>query len=339
MALCALGLSTGCARLRAADGELERITDVRTPMGTYMAITVYAADRASGARAIRAAFDRVEEVEAATSTYRKASDISKLNRAAGGPAMAVSPHLWAVVRRALEIAEETGGAFDPTVGPLVALWRRTWRRGKAASEAEVEATRALIGYRAVECAPDTPRVRLLKPGMELNLSGIAKGYAVAQALEVLQAHGIAAALVDAGGDICGVGAPPKRDGWLIGVRDPARRGEILPTPLLLRDRAVATSGDYEQFGVVEGRRLSHILDPRTGRPVEGMASVTVVAPDPTTADAYATAASVLGVQEAIAFAEKRPGIEMMIFYRDGDRTATARSSGFGRLEVRKAGSQ
>ncbi|MFP4056090.1 MAG: FAD:protein FMN transferase [Candidatus Brocadiia bacterium] len=332
-------LVLAAARSGAGEADLVRLSRTRRPMGTYMAVTVYAPGREAGLRAIEAAFQRVEEVEAATSTWREDSDVSKLNRAAGSPPMAVSEHLWVPLRRAVEIAEETRGAFDPTVGPVVALWRRSWRTGKRPGDEEIAAARALVDYRSVECAPDAPRVRLAKAGQRLELSGIGKGYAVAQAIEALQAHGIRAALVDAGGDIYGVGAPPGREGWLIGVRDPSRRGKILPRPILLRDRAVATSGDYEQFGMVDGRRYSHILDPRTGRPVEDMTSVTVVAADPMTADAYATAASVMGVEQALAFAEKREEVEMLIMYRRDGELATARSSGFERLQVDQAGSR
>ena len=315
---------------------LVRVLDACTPMGTYMAVTVYAPDEASGRRAIAAAFQRVEEVEAATSTYREQSDVSKLNRAAGGPALKVSPHLWAVLHRAAEVSAETQGAFDVTVGPLVSLWKRTWKKGKPATDAEVAAAKALVDYRAVRLL-DGSRAQLLKPGMAVELGGIAKGYAVAQAIDAIREAGLQTALVDAGGDIYALGAPPERGGWLIGVRDPKNPGKILPKPLKLRNQAVATSGDYEQYGTVGGHRYSHILDPRTGRPIEGMTSVTVVAPDATTADAYATATSVLGPKDAIEFAEKRPGIEMMILYRRGEQDIAERSSGFGRLEVSAEG--
>jgi len=330
---CSVALLSLLGVARAGQSKLVRVSDGRAPMGTYMAITVYASSQAEGRRAIAAAFARVEEVEAATSTYREQSDVSKLNRAAGGPAMLVSRHLWTVLRRAAQISPETNGAFDVTVGPLVALWKRTWKRGRAPSEAELTAARALVSYRAVRVAPNAPRVQLLRQGMSLELGGIAKGYAVDQAVVVLRHCGIRAALVDAGGDIRALGAPAGREAWLIGIRDPSRPGKILRRALLARDCAVATSGDYEQYGTRGGRRYSHILDPRTGRPVEGMASVTVVAPDAMTADAYATSASVLGPKAALAFAEERPGVEVMILCRREGKLATVRSSGFGRLEV------
>ncbi|HPD14618.1 MAG TPA: FAD:protein FMN transferase [Planctomycetota bacterium] len=330
----------GCSPpVRAAEAPLVRVSDGATPMGTYMVVTVYAPDEAAGRAAIAAAFARVEEVEAATSHYREASDLSKLNRSAGGPPIAISRHLWTVLRRAREISEETGGAFDVTVGPLVELWKRTWKQGTLPTEADVAAARALVDYRLVRVAADEPRAQLLKQGMRLDLGAIGKGYAADQAIAALRERGIAIALVAVAGDIRAIGAPPGRQWWLVGIRDPARPDGILPAPLGIRDRSVSTSGDYEQFGMVAGRRESHILDPRSAKPVEGVRSVTVVASDSITADAYATALSVLGPDAAIAFAEKRADIEALVIYERDGKLHTARSKGFEKLEVTPAGSR
>lgn len=310
-----------------------KVFDARGAMGTYVAITLYAPSEAVGRKALEAAFAQVEQVEQAASTYRATSGISKLAAAAGGPPMAISSCLAGVLRRGMEVAEETEGAFDMTCGPLVRLWRKTWKHGQAPSPEQLAAARALVDRDGLKLSPDGKKARLLKPGMSLALGGIAKGYAVDLAVAAIRRAGISAALVDAGGDIYALGSPPRRARWLVGVRDPAKPGEILPKALAVRDRAVATSGDYLQFGTVKGHRYSHILDPRTGRPVEQMASVTVVAPDATTADAYATAASVLGPRNAIAFGEKHPGVEFLVIYRDGERLVELRTSGFARLEV------
>lgn len=319
-----------------------RVSETRKVMGTYMVMTVYAPDEGSGRRAIAAAFDRVEEVEAALSDYREQSDVSRVNRAAGGPAIEVSRDLCQVLRRSAEVSAESDGAFDVTCGPLIVLWRTAWRTHRLPTDGEVAAARARVDYRAVELGASGTRVRLLRVGMRLDLGGIGKGYAVDQAIAVLRRLGIRAALIAAAGDIYALGAPPGREGWLIGIRDPSQpRGEIgdpldLPTlarPLLLRGRAVSTSGDYEQFGVISGRRYSHIVDPRTGRPVEGMTSVTVVAPDSTMADAYATAFSVLGAEATLAFAARRPGIEVMILHEREGKREVLRSPGFEKLET------
>ena len=325
----AVVLGLGACRERRPRAQV-RVRETRMPMGTYMTITVYAPTDEAGRRAIAAAFERVEQVEAAISAWRRESDASKLNRAAGGEPVPIGPHLVAVLRRAAEISTETGGAFDVTVGPLVRLWKRSLRRRRLPTDAELAEARGLVGYRAVELDAEAGRARLARKGMRVDFGAIGKGYIVDQAVRALRDAGIAAALVDAGGDIYALGSPPERAGWLVGVRDPARPDDILGQRLLLRHGAVATSGDYEQFVEIDGRRYSHILDPRTGRPVEQISSVTVLAPDATTADAYATSASVLGPKAAVAFAESRDGVEILLLHRDGDKLLRTRSSGFDR---------
>jgi len=322
--------ATGC---RAQPPRLVRVYEARGAMGTYVAITVFAPSEALGRKAIEAAFARVEQVEQAASTYRPNSEVSRLAAAAGGPPVPISPCLANLLRRGMAVAEETGGAFDLTCGPLVLLWRKTWKRGRAPSAAQLEAARALVDRRALVLSPDGKKARLLKLGMSLALGGIAKGYAVDQAVAAIRQAGVTSALVDAGGDIYALGSPPYRNKWLVGVRDPAHPDDILPKALAVADQAVATSGDYLQGVKVGGRIYSHILDPRTGRPVEKMTSVTVVAPDATTADAYATAASVLGPKKAIEFGERHPGIEIMVIHREDGRLVQLRTGGFARLEV------
>lgn len=327
------------AAANAAAGELVRVRDVRMPMGTYMAITVYASDEAAGKKAIAAAFDRVEQVEAVISTWRRKSDASKLIRAAGKPPIVIHPHLYALLARAIEVSEETGGAFDVTAGPLIQLWKRAHRIRRLPPDDVIAAARARVGYRYLRLILQGRKAQLTRKNMRIDLGAIGKGYSIDQAVAVLRAAGISAALVDAGGDIYALGAPPGRAGWLVGVRDPQQPSRILAKPLLVKDCAAATSGDYEQFVELDGRRFSHILDPRTGWPVEGVSSVTVIAPDATTADAYATAVSVLGPKAAVAFAEKRPHVELLILHKNGDKVARTRSSGFGRYESDRGAKQ
>lgn len=329
-------LATVGACREAPPPALVRVRDVQRPMGTYMAITVHAPDEAAGRRAIGAAFARVKEVEAAISTWRTASDASKLNREAGGEPVAIAPDLAGLLKRAAAVSAETEGAFDVTVGPLMRLGRRTWRRGRRPTQEELAEAMAHVGYRDVELSADGKRARLAKAGTRLDFGAIGKGYIVDQAIGALRRAGIQVALVDAGGDLYALATPPGRAGWLIGVRDPDRPDEvqILKHRLQVHDCAVATSGDYEQFVVIDGRRYSHILDPRTGQPVEHMSSVTVLAPDAATADAYATAFSVLGPKAAVDFAEKRPGVEVLVLHRrDDGALERAQSSGFARFVV------
>ncbi len=317
----------------ACGGDLVRVRDVRTAMGTYVAITLYAPSEASGREAINAAFSRVKQVEGVVSTWQEGSDASKLIRSAGGPPILIDEHLYTLLSRSLDAAKETDGAFDVTAAPLIRLWKRAIKDKDLPSEDELRAARALVGYKSVRLLPDPHRAQLSKEGMRVDFGGIGKGYIIDQAINLLREHGISAALVDAGGDVYALGRRPGRDGWLVGIRDPQQVQRILPKALLVQDCATATSGDYEQFTVIDGRRYSHIIDPRRGRPVEHVSGVTVIAPDATRADAYATAATVLGPERAVAFAEKHPGVEVLVLTRHRDKTQRTYSSGFARYEI------
>ena len=274
-------------------------------MGTLVRLVVYAADQAPASAAARAAFDRVAELDAALSDYRDASEVSRLARAAGGPPVPVGPDLFAVLDRAQEVARRSGGAFDVTVGPLVRLWRRTLRTGDWPDPDRRAEALSCVGTGKMHLEPAARTVRLDRAGMRIDLGGIAKGYAGDQALRVLRALEVSSALVAVGGDVVAGDAPPGEAGWVVEIQpDEANRaGERL----LLRQAAVSTSGDREQWVERDGVRYSHILDPRTGIGLTGGRRATVVAPEGVTADSLATAACVLGRAEAVALVEGTPG--------------------------------
>jgi thiamine biosynthesis lipoprotein len=240
--------------------------------------------------------------------------------------------LWQVLARARDISERSGGAFDVTVGPIVRLWRRARRQHEFPSADRLEEARQLVGYQMVRMDPKHRSVELLKPGMRLDLGGIAKGYAIDQALLELRKHGIPRALVDAGGD-AGVGnPPPDRPGWRIGI---ARlEPETAPNRFLcLSNCGVATSGDTFQFVELGGRRYSHIVDPRTGIGLTDHSNVTVVAPDATTADALASAISVLGPEKGMQLVEQMPGTAALILRAPEGRLETYESCRWKQLPV------
>jgi thiamine biosynthesis lipoprotein len=244
----------------------------------------------------------------------------RLCRNAGGPHVRVSRDLFRVLARAQEIAQQTNGAFDVTVSPVVRLWRRARRREELPDAAELTSARELVSYKYLRLDPKARTVQLLKRGMLLDLGGIAKGYAADDALAVLKRYGIASALVAAGGDIA-VGAPPPGEaGWSVGIA-PLDSPTQPPTRFLALQRAgVSTSGDAEQFVEIAGQRYSHIIDPRTGLALTGHSSVTIVAPDATTSDALATAFSVLGFDQAQALARSIPGLGVFFMKQTGSGT-------------------
>jgi len=277
-------------------------------MGVGWTITVCTADEATARSAIAAAFAEVTRLEGVLSDYDPTSELSRLSARAPmaeAEAEAVSDDLWDVLVRAAAIRDATDGAFDVSVGPLTTLWRHARRTGRLPTPESLAAARAAVGPEAVELRRDDRTVRLPVSGTRLDAGGIGMGYAADRALEVLRRHGIESAMIDASGDVVVSGPPPGTGGWRIAI-DPFRRGTGGRT-LVLAHAAVTTSGDAGQAVVIDGRRYSHVVDPRTGLGVAGPAAATVIARDGSTADALATAASVLGPEAGPAVIERFAG--------------------------------
>jgi FAD:protein FMN transferase len=281
-------------------------------MGTTFRLVLYAESSAHAARAAKAAFARVAELDAILSDYRADSELMALGRRAGGPPVPIGPDLLRVLSASQEWARRSGGAFDVTVGPVVQLWRRARRIGEMPRASALTDARTLVGYQKLVLDAPAGTARLVQSGMRLDLGGIAKGFAADEAQGVLRAHGIRRALVAAGGDVVVSGPPPGRSGWSIALALPAPLRDPEAPPLELREAAVSTSGDAEQFVTLDGVRYSHIVDPRTGLALTGRSGVTVVARTGTTADALATAISVLGPERGLELAEATPGTSAWI---------------------------
>ena len=293
-----------------------RVSDTRPLMGVPWTITVFAADTDSGRRAIDAGFAEAERLERVLSDYDPASELARLSAAAPTPEpVAVGTDLWNVLVRADEFHRLSGGAFDLTIGPLTTLWRQSRRSGRLPRPERLASAREAVGWQLVALAPERHAVTLSRPGMRLDPGGIGMGYAVDRVLEVLAGEGIASAMVDASGDVGVSAAPPGTAGWR--VRVDAVPGADAGETLVLADAAVTTSGDARQFVEIDGRRYSHIVDPRSGNGVGGPAAVTVIAADCTTADALATAASVLGPDAGPTMVLQVPGAAARFFWMDG----------------------
>lgn len=279
--------------------EPDRFEFSRIVMGGSARIVFYAGSEEAADEAANAVYARLNELDAVMSDYRPDSELMRLCRAGAGVAHPVSEDIAFVLARSVEIAERTDGAFDPTVGPVVRLWRDARKTGERPGEAALAAARALVGYEMVVVDEDARTVTLIKPGMQLDLGGIGKGFAADEAIEVLGALGIECALVDLGGDLVASAPPPGREGWTVRVVDGFERsstgGDAGPGSITLAHAAVATSGDLEQHVIIDGVRYSHIIDPRTGEPLTTAAAATVRAKSGLLADALASAACVLGV--------------------------------------------
>ncbi len=299
-------------------------------MGTLFNISLYDTDASRAQRSALAAFDRVEALEDIFSDYRERSEVMRLCQVAVGRPSSVSPELYEVLENSLLISRLSGGAFDVTVGPVVQIWREARRNKRLPDPKRLSEARKAVGYENVILDKDARTAMLKLPNMRIDFGGIAKGYAADQALAVLKSLGIRSALVDGGGDIAVGAAPPGKAGWRISLVDPDPGGKSLHGNLILHDTGIATSGDAYQFLEIEGRRYSHIVNPSNGMGVSDSASVTVIAPDGMTADALATALSVMPVPDGMRLVESMPGVSAAIVSRERNRLHAYLSTRFPR---------
>ncbi len=316
--------------------ELQRFAASEPHMGTTVEIVVYADSAERADRGFRAAFARIAELNGILSDYDLESELSRLTaKAPTSEAVVVSDDLFQVLSTARHWSIQSGGAFDVTVGPLTKLWRRARRRGELPAETDLQEARRSVGYEALRLDPARRSVELLKPGMRIDLGGIAKGYVADEALAVLTGQGIERALINAGGDLSATGPPPGKKGWRVGLaplqpRDPPQQF------IDLSHGAVATSGDSWQYVEVAGKRYSHLLDPKTGYGLSYRGSVTVVAGDGMTADALASALSVLEIMSGLRLADATPGVAAQMARELGGKIEVHASTRFPELLSREA---
>ncbi len=283
--------------------RLKPLKQTEMIMGTLVEITIIPANE----KAIREAFEALNKVDALMSTYKEDSEISILNRE--GKAQ-VSEETLEVVEAAIKFSNLTDGAFDITVRPLLDLWKKAKKEEKVPTEEEIEEAISLVDYQRIIL--EANQIRLEKKGMQIDLGGIAKGYAVDKAIEALKKNGIKRALVNAGGDLYALGTDRQGEKWQIGVQDPREEDKIIDI-IKVKDKAVATSGDYRRYFSLEGKRFSHIVNPKTGLTVQDVPmSVTIIGPDATTTDALSTGVFVLGPEEGMKLIESLPEVEGMI---------------------------
>lgn len=291
-------------------------------MSTAWKVDLVAADQASADRALDAAFAEVERVEAVLSEWRDTSEIAAINRGAGAP-VNVSEETFAFLQLAFALAAETGGCFDPSYRPLSLLWRIETGdpRDAEPSGEEIAAALEYVGFRKIVLNAADKTVTL-KEGMSLGVGAMGKGWAANAVGRKLRSLGIKRYLIDAGGDVLAGDGPKEGEAWSVAIAGPT--GEAVAN-IQLENGAVATSGDYARFREIQGRRYSHIIDPRTGEPAMWVPSVSVRFADAARADAYATAVAVLGPEEALRFAARKEGLEVLLVMRDG---SVQKSEGF-----------
>jgi thiamine biosynthesis lipoprotein len=277
----------------------------REAMACRFEVTLPATEH-GGIPAARRTLDEIERLEAQLTVYRDSSEVSYINRNAGETAVAVEPSLFELLLLSQQLHRETGGAFDITSSPLVRCWGFFQRAGRVPDPAELEVARRCVGMSQVLLNAADRTVRFVRPGVEINLGSIGKGYALDRVSANLRKRDVRTALLS-GGSSSVVAVGGRDQGWAVGVRHPRKTGFRVAT-LRLQDAAMATSGAGEQYFVSEGKRYGHILDPRSGVPAGGVAGVTVVASSGAVADALATAFFVGGSELAEKYCANHPGV-------------------------------
>lgn len=281
-------------------------------MGTVAQVSVYSGeeDLTRAFALCKAEFDAVEKL---CSLYDPESELSRLNAGAGSAPFVCSDEMWRLILRARQAYAESGGRFDITVKPLMDLWGFYRKRGGTSpSDAEIAETMKRVGFGKLQLDDRRHTVLFTVPGMALDMGGIAKGYAADRAAAKIAAAGIRAGVVDIGGNLRMLpDPPPGRDCYTVAVRDPHRRGKLLPAPLKIAPgRAVSTSGDYERFVILDGgKKFGHIISPQTGRPA-AQAAVTVTADSAMDADIFSTACCLGGEQVSDALKAAHPELEI-----------------------------
>jgi FAD:protein FMN transferase len=291
-AVCLALAITGCASVP------HPVNSSILAMGTVATVTLPASDKNNLTRCVWSMSGDLKELEGLFSIYNPGSEISRLNSLPPKQVLSVSPATLDLLQVTRKYHNISKGCFDPTIMPLMELWGLKQRIAPATlpDPGAVSNAMALVGYRHLVIT--NAAVGMNKAGVRLDFGGIAKGYAVDVCISNLAAQGVADVMVDLGGNIRCLGAPSDHRQWKIGVRNPFYKEQIVGTINLPSGMAVATSGDYERFVVIDGKRYTHIIDPRTGHPVEGMAGVTVISPTATESDAMSTSLFVLGMKDS-----------------------------------------
>jgi FAD:protein FMN transferase len=299
--------------------SLHHYESTRLSMACVYSIDAYGPGAAELARVVEDAFDEVDRIDRLMSHYKADSPLSRINREAARQPVRVEPELFDFIAEAMRYSRESDGAFDITVGPLMKAWGFFKGEGRMPSSDELAAARRHVGRSHVILNPGARTIAFDEPGVELDLGGIAKGYAVDRAITLLKQKHIAAALVSSGGStIYGLGAPPGRAGWDVTIQDPIDSRKTALT-VTLKDRALSIAGRSEKWFESGGVRYSHIMDPRTGRPVQGVLTVAVLTNTGTAGDALDDALFVMGLERSRAYLRTLPDTDVLFFLPDARR--------------------
>lgn len=295
--------------------EAKVVSLTQEMMGTFVRIQIETRDCERAKAAAQEAFQKMRQIEEVFSLWMAQSEICRVNWEASQNPVRVNPPMKRLLTLSLEISKETGGAFDVTIMPLAMRWKKSFQDGVLPSSQEILYLKNLVDYRKVQLQENLLFMR--QPGMKLDFGGIAKGYAVDEASKILFKCGFRNFIVGASGDLYVSGHKPYGD-WSIGIQHPRIENQMIET-LAVKDQAISTSGDYEQYLIKGNRRYHHLIDPRTGYPaMHHWVSVTVLASASSFADAYATAFFIMGPAKTKEFIKTHPGLKaVFMIQRNG----------------------
>lgn len=298
-------------------------------MGSPFTITICANDSAKAARAASAAFKKADTLNAMLSDYIDSSEINKLSATAGqGRYVPVSSELFNILYISIQAAQLSRGSYDVTIGPVVALWRKARKSKTFPQKDSIKAALQKVGYQYLHLDSLHQSVWLEKPGMRLDIGGLGKGFVAQIALNLLNDSGFASAMVNAGGKIVLGDAPPGTEGWLIGINVPGEKQAVMQQLLVLKNTAVATSGDVYQNLEFNGKKYSHIVNPKTGIGLTRSSNVTAIAPGGAVADWLATACSILSPKKAFALIKQFTNGALLVTRNKNGRIWHRQSPGF-----------
>lgn len=339
LSLCALSLSS-CAE------QDKTYKESRTVMDTFTTITVTSSSKEKAEEAVDAGFAEIEKLDKFLNNFEPDSEISTISKFSGIKPVNVSRETLDLMHKTMNISEITNGAFDPTIASVGKLWKFSGRPADPSmpSKDEIENALKLVDYRKIKIESAISEIYLKEKGMEIDLGGIAKGYAADKAIEAIKAKGIKSALVAIAGDIRGFGLNASGKPWKVGIQNPRPENPNSEKPwedifatLNLKESAVSTAGDYQRFFIKEGKRYHHIIDPATGYPSEsGLISVSVIAPEGYVADGIDTAILILGLEKGMKLLESK-GLDGILV--DSEKKVFTTKNLKGKIEILNKGYQ
>ncbi|MBC1522014.1 FAD:protein FMN transferase [Listeria aquatica] len=315
----------GCGKSETTDKkQAEKTTILETPykkteflMGTVVTLSIY--DKGKE-KVLDKGFDRVKDLADkidVNDEKTRTSEVDKINAASGVKAVKVDDDIYYLIKEGLKFSAQTGGSKDITIGPITSLWHIGFPDARKPSQSEIDERLPLIGYKNVELNDQNKTVYLKKKGMELDLGGIAKGFIADEVKKVFKENGVTTAIIDLGGNILLEGESPKGKDWNVGIQDPFSPRNTILGKLPETDKSIVTSGIYERYLEVDGKKYHHLFDPTTGYPFDNdVAGVTIISKKSITGDGLSSAAFSKGIDEGLAFIEKHKGVEAIFVSKE-----------------------